>query len=81
MNRYVIVALVVCLALAGGGAVPSQSPASALAAPVVLQVTPSRVYNTAASEVTIRGSGFVATGRYADPGRSGPDHAQPGQVH
>lgn len=61
MNRYVIVALVVCLALAGGGAVPSQPPASALAAPVVLQVTPSRVYNTAASEVTIKGAGFVAT--------------------
>ncbi|MCS6881283.1 MAG: IPT/TIG domain-containing protein [Oscillochloridaceae bacterium] len=61
MNRYVILALVLCLALAGGAASLGQPPASALAGPVVLQVTPSQVYNTTASEVTIKGSGFVAT--------------------
>ncbi len=61
MHRYVILALVLSLAVAGAGLASAQPPTPVLAGPVVLQVTPSRVYNTAASEVTIRGSGFVAT--------------------
>lgn len=61
MYRYVLLALVLCLAVAGAGVVLARPPTPALASPVVFEVTPSRVYNTTASEVTIKGVGFVAT--------------------
>lgn len=61
MYRYVILALVLSLAVAGAGLASAQPPTPVLAGPVVFEVTPSRVYNTAASEVTIKGVGFVAT--------------------